>query len=142
MAFGTGAQASSSQFKLLDLSLPHFSLASGERIVGFSCAVRGGRILRINPPDLWDLSLENGTAGTAQLQAFIIDGAAAFEPGDLDYFDRFLTVGRAQEAAAPFERYFDVRVMLLISRSGDDKNLRKLTFSKDQLTLFPRGSLN
>jgi hypothetical protein len=141
LATGSAARETAPDFKLFDLSLPRFTLSAGERVVGYECTVRGGRILRIDAPDMWDLTLENGIAGSAKLGAHIIEGVAAFEPSNLNYFERFLTIGRTQGTEAALESYFNVNVVLLISRSEDETNPRKLAFTMNQLKLSPRSSL-
>ncbi len=125
-------------FKAIVVSLPPLKLEASESVDAVDCTVRGGMILRLNPPYLWYLTLDNGSAGSAELHLHAIVGAAALTRDRLQYFDNFLTVGKIQHTE-PFGSYFDVEVVLSITDSDTDTS-RKLPFKLRDLKMTPTAA--
>jgi hypothetical protein len=112
--------------ELLALSLPRFTLASGERVVKYDCKIKGATISELKIP-LWDLTIDNGSGVEAEVSANIKVGAAAFTQSELRYFRRFIILSRPRQERQNMPE-FHVSVELWISVNRDMTKFREVIF--------------
>jgi len=134
--------ASKPNFQTVNLSLPRFALARGERVVTVHCKVRGGFISKIKAPPGWSVTIDNGHGiGESDGDGNIVVGAAALTQEELGYFQNFVEI-RTPKGPDKYNPPFDVTVELSISADQDMTIFRSLKFSKKQLRLTRRNVTN
>jgi hypothetical protein len=134
--------AAKPNFQTVNISLPRFALARGERVVTVHCKVKGGFISKIKAPPGWSVTIDNGHGiGESDGDGNIILGTAALTQEELGFFQNFVEIRKPKEADK-YNPPFDVTVELSISSDQDMTIFRSLKFSKKQLRLSLRSGTN
>jgi hypothetical protein len=115
-------------YQQLDVSLPPFSLRSGERIVQYRCELMQNLLTRLKTPFGWTMEIDNASA---HVTAKTVYGVSALTQNDLGFFEQFLTVNKENDV--PLE----INVSLGITDNANETVTRTLRFSTSELKLTP-----